>query len=246
MSMNNIQIPEPQFPRGIKIRALLFDMDGLLLDTESLHIRAYAELTRRLGKPRPAEVFKQFIGITHQVTAQWMINELDLTNSCAELVAQQQAIYLQMVATERPPPLPGVREIFDQCEQRALKRGLITSSEKVQAEMIMQMVIEHLNQPGDWKNYFDVVCTGDQVKNRKPSPDLYLLATEKLKLPADACLVLEDSPAGIIAAHDAGCRVVAVPNPYLKADDVAQGKADFVCASLLDVLKNFDKLTNGS
>ncbi|MFH0939548.1 MAG: HAD family phosphatase [Planctomycetota bacterium] len=228
----------------LKTHALLFDMDGLLLDTESIHLRAYAELTRRLGNPQPAEIFKQFIGEPHLATAQWLIGELGLAGPCDKLIAQQQDIFLQMVATERPAPMPGVGEIFDRCDQCALKRGLITSSEEVQVNPIMQVMTEHLNRPGNWKNLFDVVCTGDQVKNLKPSPDLYLLAIEKLKLPASACLVLEDSPAGIIAAHAAGCRVIAVPNLYLKAEDVAQGKADFVCASLLDVLKNFDQIIN--
>ena len=219
-----------------KIRAFLFDMDGLLMDTETLHIQAYVKLTAKLGCPQPAQAFERFIGLSHKVSCKWLIEELGCRNTYEELVAMQQELYYEVLRRDNPPPLPGVREIFNAGDERKFKRALVSSSVGEQVDPTMQILSGHL-QRGAWKTNFQAICTGDRVSNLKPAPDLYQLAMKELELEPQECIAFEDSPAGISAAHAAGCRVVAIPNRYLRGQDVAKGRAQHQFETLLHAVE---------
>ncbi|HYG75271.1 MAG TPA: HAD family phosphatase [Planctomycetota bacterium] len=227
-----------------KIRAFLFDMDGLLLDTEDIHIRAYMELTRQLGVPQSFESLKRFIGHSHQVTVKFLIDELGVKHTFEELVLREQDLYFEILHSEKPAPLPGVREMFDACERLQVKRALVSSSVEHQVSPTMQIVLDHISRQGVWKQHFNAICTGDRVKRLKPAPDPYLLAAKELELDPGECVAFEDSPAGIAAAHAAGCRVVAIPNMYLRRDEVVQGRTPHVFASLLEAHANLATFVN--
>jgi HAD superfamily hydrolase (TIGR01509 family) len=215
-----------------KARAFLFDMDGLLLDTEDIHIRAYMELTRQLDVPQTFNSLKRFIGHSHNVTVRFLKEDLRCAPTFEELIAREQKIYFDILESERPHPLPGVREMFDLCEQRGMKRALVSSSVAFQVGRTMEIVLEHIDRRGAWKEHFQAICTGDRVKHLKPAPDPYLLAISELGLSPQECVAFEDSPAGVTAAHEAGCCVVAIPNMYLLPDEVSQGKAHYVFKTL--------------
>ena len=233
-----------QHIKKTNIRAFLFDMDGLLLDTEMIHMRAYMELTRQLGCPQKADTLKRFIGHSHHVVCRWLVDELGCTDSSESLIAREQELYFSVLHNERPAPLPGVREWFDLADRMDMKRALVSSSVAHQVGPTMQIVTAHLNRAGAWKDNFQAICTGDRVSKLKPSPDLYILAMKELELDPGACVAFEDSPAGVAAAHAAGCRVVAVPNMYLKADEVTQGKTGHVYKTLADAYLNLDAILN--
>jgi beta-phosphoglucomutase len=223
-----------------KFSAFLFDMDGLLMDTERVHILAYMRLTERLGRPQSFEALTAFIGHSHHVTCKWLVDEVGFKQPTSELIAAEQAIYFEILRELNPQPLPGVRELFDFGDSLKIKRALVSSSEANQVEPTMTILGAHLKRDA-WKEHFHAICTGDRVKKLKPAPDLYLLATKELELEPSRCIAFEDSTAGISAARAAGCYVVAVPNLHLKGRDVAQGKADHVCETLNDafeLLKN--------
>jgi len=224
--------------RSKKIRAFLFDMDGLLLDTENIHIRAYMELTRQLNVPQTFESLKRFIGHSHKVTVKYLIDELRCTPSFDELILREQELYFQILESERPAPLSGVREMFDAGDTLQLKRALVSSSVAHQVSPTMQIVVEHLSRSGPWRDQFHAVSTGDRVQRLKPAPDPYLLAMKELELDPDECVAFEDSPAGVEAACAAGCRVVAIPNIYLQRDDVVQGRTPHVFTTLQEAHAN--------
>lgn len=224
------------------IRAFLFDMDGLLLDTETLHTIAYMELTERLGHPQTEQRLIQFIGHSHLVSCKWLIEEIGVKATIDELIEEELKIYFRLLATRRPEPMPGVAEMFNACEKRGFKRALVSSSAHDQVAPTMELVMEHLGRRGGWKEHFDSICTGERVAERKPAPDLYLLAVKELGLRPEECVAFEDSPAGVSAAHAAGVRLVAVPNSYLKVEDVVQKKTPHVYSSLVDVHKELDRI----
>ena len=226
----------------MKIRAFLFDMDGLLLDTESIHIRAYAELTARLGYPQTHETLKRFIGYSHLVACKWLMDEARIPGPMEELIEAEQAIYFDILEKERPLPLPGVREMFDLGDARKFGRGLVSSSVGFQVDPTMQIITKHLNRTGAWREYFQSVSTGDRVKERKPAPDLYQLAMKEMGVKPAECVAFEDSSAGIQAAINAGLRVVAIPNMHLNADDVVQGRTPLVFKTLLEASANIDAI----
>jgi beta-phosphoglucomutase-like phosphatase (HAD superfamily) len=227
-----------------KIQALLFDMDGLLLDTEGMYIQVYSDLSRRLGRPQPPEVFKAFIGYSTYVTCDRVRELVQFSGTVEELVAKEEEIYFEFLERTRPKPFPGALELFELTEKRGLKRGLVSSTLARKVDPTMQVVTDHLGRRGNWRTHFHTVCTGDCVKNLKPAPDLYQLAARNLKLDPEECAAFEDSPAGVAAAHAAGCRVVAVPNIHLAGVDVANGKADHVFASLLEAYCHIEKVLN--
>ena len=111
-----------------KFKAFLFDMDGLLLDTEDVHIRAYAELTRQLGKPQTHETLTRFIGHSHPVACRWLIDEAGCIGEVEDMIAREQDIYFQLLTSERPHPLPGVKEMFDLSDELNMLRALVSSS----------------------------------------------------------------------------------------------------------------------
>lgn len=227
-----------------KALAFLFDMDGLLMDTEDVHIRAYMKLTQRLGKAQSFDSLKRFIGHSHHVTCKWLVEGLGFENPMEELIAWEHELYFQILDDEKPSPLPGVRELFDLGDELQLKRALVSSSIHKQVDPTMRILTENLKRMGEWKSHFQAICTGDRVQRLKPSPELYLLATKELNLDPRHCIAFEDSPAGVSAAHAAGCRVVAIPNMYLNAEEVSQGKAHYVFKTLAEAHKNMDAILN--
>jgi beta-phosphoglucomutase-like phosphatase (HAD superfamily) len=226
----------------LSIRAFLFDMDGLLLDTESIHIRAYAELTSKLGRAQSHESLRQFIGHTHVVTCKWLIEEAGCRATMEELVEAEHARYFEILEEERPQPLPGVREMFDTGDRLKFGRALVSSSVKHQVDPTMQIVTDHLGKAGPWRDHFQAISTGDRVEARKPAPDLYLLAMKEMGLEPRECVAFEDSPAGITSALAAGLRVVAIPNLHLDADEVVQSRTPLVYRTLLDAATDLERI----
>ena len=226
----------------MSIRAFLFDMDGLLMDTEALHIRAYAELTARVGRAQSPESLRRFIGHTHLVTCKWLIEEAGCRMTMDELADAEQVIYFELLEKERPPALPGVREMFDIGDRLKFGRALVSSSAGNQVHPTMQIIHTHLERDGVWRDHFQSICTGERVTNRKPAPDLYQLAMSEMGLEPNECVAFEDSPAGITSALAAGLRVVAVPNYHLDSDEVVQGRTPLVYKTLLDAAGDLERI----
>ena len=226
----------------MSIRAFLFDMDGLLMDTEALHIRAYVELTARLGRPQKAEALTRFIGHSNPTTCRWLIDEVGCKGTVEELAAAESQIYHELLEKERPAPLAGVREMFDLGDSLKFSRALVSSSADAQVDPTMQIIIDHLGRGGDWRDHFNAIATGDRVTHRKPAPDLYQLAMRELKLTPDECIAFEDSHAGVSSALAAGLRVVAIPNFHLNSDEVVQNRTPLVFETLLHASQNLDRI----
>src|SRR6185503_4103082 len=99
------------------IRAFLFDMDGLLIDTEDIHMRAFAETATQLGFPSKPDDFICWIGHSSKKMSEWMAGKIAIETTPEGIVKLEQEIYLKILHDERPQPLPGAREMIDQCDQ---------------------------------------------------------------------------------------------------------------------------------
>lgn len=204
------------------IRAILFDMDGLLIDTEDLHMRAFAEAATQLGYPSKPEHYLAWIGHSSMSLAQWLAQRVTAGTTPQAIVDLERDIYFRILREERPQPLPGVRAWLDHCDERRLGRGLVSSTVYEQLVPTMQVVLAHLGRPERVEDTFGIVTSGDRVPRMKPAPDPYLQTAQALGVEPHECIVFEDSPAGVAAGRAAGCHVVAIPNVYLKAEDVAK------------------------
>lgn len=190
------------------IRALIFDFDGLILDTETPEIEVWKAIYAEHGQEYPREYWCQTIG-------GWGLSNFDPAAALQELTpgpldldalrARHRNESNELIL--RAPVMPGVHEILADARRLGLRCAVGSSSER-------SWVVPHLTRL-QLLHFFDPVITGDDVaKGRtKPHPDIYLKVLSVLKLPPNEVLVLEDSPNGVAAAHAAGLRAVGVPNP---------------------------------
>jgi HAD superfamily hydrolase (TIGR01509 family) len=206
------------------VRAIVFDFDGLIVDTETPVYRAWAEIYRQHGEELRLEDWALVIG--HGPGYFDPIADLEgrLGRPLDRDVVQANRRKLELDLVSANPTLPGVREWHREAIRRGLKLGIASSSSRA-------WVTGHLErlELAGW----DCIRGGDQVERRKPAPDLYLAVTECLGVAPGDALAIEDSGPGTQAARAAGCRCLAVPSSMTASHDVSA--ADLVVSSLADV-----------
>ena len=191
------------------IRGLIFDFDGLILDTESTVYQSWLELYQEYGQDLPFEEWGHIIGISpdeHFDPLERLEILLGHNLDSQEVCARRHQREMELVVEQ--PVLPGVEEYLTKARELNLKLGIASSS----AWDWVGGNLERL----DLLRYFDVVHTSDDVERAKPDPALYRLALASLDLMADEAFVLEDSPNGVTAAQRAGLFCVVVPNPLTR------------------------------
>ena len=198
------------------IRAVLLDMDGLIIDSEPIHFQAFRGFARKHGLELPESVMAEFIGYNEIENIRWMKEHHDLPQPLEELVLERRGVYARLIETEELPVLPGFWELSREARRRGLKQAVVSSSMRPQVEVPLRRLLEHHPECRDPHQYFDAIVTGDDVQHTKPAPDIYLLALERLGLPAQEAVAFEDTPAGVTSAASAGITVYAVPNQYTR------------------------------
>jgi pseudouridine 5'-phosphatase len=199
--------------------ACLFDLDGLLLDTEPLHAKAWHEAACHFGCPlTPQQLMalrgRRRLDCAHQVQA-WIAARQGEAPSEDALLAVRQPIAEALLV--QAAPMAGARRLVDHCAQSGIPMALATSSAREAVALKAS--------PHPWLGQIAVRVHGDDPELRagKPAPDVFLLAAARLGVAADArCWAFEDSPAGAQAALRAGCRVLVVPPPQLDANELAR------------------------
>jgi HAD superfamily hydrolase (TIGR01509 family) len=208
------------------IRAIIFDFDGLILDTESPVYHSWRELYQSFGASLSFEEWGSIIGtssLEHFDPFDKLEEQLGRSLDRASLDAERYRRELEMLAEEAL--LPGVQEYLVQARGLGLRLGVASSSSR-------EWVVGHLKDR-DLLGYFDVVHTADDVERTKPDPALFLLTLESLGVEAGEAFVLEDSPNGVTAAQRAGVFCVAVPNALTRL--LSLDHADLRLESLTDL-----------
>jgi len=214
-----------------KINAIIFDLDGLIVDTEPLHQKAFNLLLARHGIPYEIgveEYGRDYVGLPVREDCQRAIANYALPLDVDTAFAERQAIYLDLIAD--PANLSvytGALALIEKCKSRGKPVALATGATREEARTILRGV--------GITNHFDAIVTGSDVARGKPAPDVYLRALAELKLRGEDCLALEDSASGVTAAKRAGVRVIAVPNRYTRHQDLTH--ADLRVESLEEVGK---------
>jgi HAD superfamily hydrolase (TIGR01509 family) len=192
------------------IKALIFDFDGLILDTETPELRAWQNVYREHGQELTALTWGQIVGGTAASSFEPASHLAALTGNHLDTEALKARVRRESLAQiHRQPALPGVRELIDDARRRGLKLAVASSSPH-------DWVDGHLARLG-LLSLFDVVKAREDVLRTKPEPDLFLAALSGLEVEPGQALALEDSPNGVRAAKRAGLFVVAVPNPVTES-----------------------------
>ncbi len=208
-------------------KAVIFDLDGLLIDSEIISYQLYKDLTGRYGHSFSLEEYaRNYSGKTGLGNMETIIRSYDLPISIEEglaFVGEKEKEYVKKGVALKT----GAEKLLAYLKDRRCRIVLATSSTRNRAlEILGQHGLEH---------YFDDMVFGTEVKNGKPHPDIFLKACEKAKEPAQSCLVLEDSEAGIQAAHSAGIDVICIPDMKVPGEPFSAMTAA-VLPSLLEVI----------
>jgi HAD superfamily hydrolase (TIGR01509 family) len=202
------------------IAAVLFDLDGTLIQTEELKARSYAEAARELdpavdGEGVVAE-FSHLAGQSRETVARRLVEQFHLPGSADELVRLRLERYDAMLADRdllRRQALPETIALLQRVRREFYRTALTTMSDPAHAGQILAAL--------DLSDAFEVVITPADVVHGKPAPDMFVAVTSRLGLPPGDCIALEDSVAGITAARAAGVPCIAVPT-WLTRDAVRQ------------------------
>lgn len=192
------------------MKAVIFDMDGVLCDSEPLICEAACAMFReRYGlRVRPVD-FEPFVGMGENRYLGGVAERYGCAFDLLPDKARTYAIYLDLIRG-RLNPLPGLAGFIADCRTRGWKLAVATSADRVKLD-------GNLRELGLAEGVFDVCVDGTQVARRKPAPDLFLLAAERLGVPAGDCLVVEDAPSGIRAALAAGADTLGIMSSFDEA-----------------------------
>jgi HAD superfamily hydrolase (TIGR01509 family) len=205
---------------GIAPEAVIFDMDGVLADTEPLNERATAAVLARRGASLSQAEYRRLAGQSSDLTWAWLIERFQLTDPAAVLGQEYVRELLPRLASTITPA-PGLFALVDDLKVSGIRLALASSSPRVVVDVVLGAL--------GLTRAFEVVISGEEVAAGKPSPDIFRLAAERLRVAPSHCLVIEDSPPGLEAARRAGVRAVAVETRYLSREVLS---ADLVVDSL--------------
>lgn len=205
---------------------MLFDFDGLLMDTESPEVEIWGTIYRKYGAEFPLQTWIQRVVGSTDDNFNPAEHLAGLSSQPVDPIGvREEARQMRLEVQSRLEAMPGVEKILADARRLNLRQVIVSSSPH-------WWVDGYVDQLKIRQFFAHVICREDAART-KPAPDLYLKALEKLQLPAEDCLVFEDSPNGIQAAREAGLWVVGVPNPItLQAGPLA---ADLVLSSLTEI-----------
>ncbi len=209
------------------VEAVIFDMDGTLIDSEAVYIVGMQEAARTLSLALPVDLCHAMVGVpSHECNL--MLQEHYGPGFDLAFFRGHFSESVQRQMSERVPVKPGVVELLDFLQDQGLPLGVATSAGRATAE-------RNLRRAG-LLDRFAALATRDDVEHPKPAPDIYLEAAKRLGVAPQACVALEDSSIGIAAAHAAGMRAVMVPD-ILPPTEEARAKCLHVAQDLHEVLR---------
>jgi len=207
------------------VRALIFDMDGLMFDTESVYSQVGERVLSKRGRHFTLDLKRKIMGLTLPEVWSYLKNFNNLKDNVDDLVKEARQTFVDLLTQDTLlRPLPGLVELLSAASRVGLKLAVATSSEKRWVDLLLSRY--------NLQNYFSTIITSENINKGKPNPEIYLKAVAAVGYPAERCLVLEDALNGIKSAKAAGCLAVAVPNQYTKDQDFSL--ANLVVDSLAD------------
>jgi HAD superfamily hydrolase (TIGR01509 family) len=204
----------------VGVQAVIFDMDGVIVDSEPYSMQALIEVLREHGiDPTPEDLHRSY-GRTVREDVAHYFRKYGVTADLAAAIVRKHARYCQLAAG-RLKPFPGVMALVERLRRYGYRLGLASSGSQAKVAFGMHAL--------SIDGMFDTIVTGDDVTQSKPHPEIYLLAARRLEVEPATCVAIEDAPAGVQAAKRAGMRCIAVTNSVVRAQLL---RADLIVDSL--------------
>jgi len=210
------------------IEAVLWDLDGVLVDTARFHYQAWRQLLSELGRTLGEEEFRRSFGLRNDLILRGLLGEVPLEE--VERLSERKEALFRQHAAGRVTLLPGAAELLRHVRHGGRRAALVTSTPRANIDFVLGHV--------GLADAFDTIVAAEDVSSGKPDPEGYLLAARRLGVAPERCLVIEDAPGGVEAARRAGMRCLAVtttrPREDLSAADaVVDGLDDAAALNLL-------------
>ena len=206
-------------------KLVIFDMDGLMFDTETVSREAWKIAGKKVNIPVDDELFLQFLGTNSTYITNLLINKFGENSPYKDLISERNIMADKLIEINGLRIKKGLKELLSYLKSNNIKRAVATSTSRERALKLLTL--------GGVVNDFDYIICGDEVTKSKPDPEIFLKVAEKLNVNPENCVVLEDSRFGVYAARNAGMSPIMVPDLlipdeellsiiYKKADDLVQ------------------------
>lgn len=218
------------------IKAVVFDMDGLMFDTEKIGIRTWKTLSEELGYPKLDGLIFTCFGTNHNFKRKYFAEVLGEDFPYDTFCKREVEVTCKTLEEEGIPHKKGLVELLEYLKNNSIKCAVATSTPQHPA-------VEHIKNAGVY-DYFDAIITGDMTENGKPAPDIYLKACCELGVEPKYALGLEDSYNGVRAIYSAGMKPVMIPD-MVSPDEEMESKCFAIKESLLDVIDIIEEIGGG-
>ncbi len=212
------------------MKAIIFDMDGLMIDSERLYMQAQQEIAEKFNKKLDRKSMWKMMGRKPIESIRMFVKEMEIPAEPEKILEMRNNMMLEKLKNDLIP-MPGLDHIID-IFYNELKLAIATGAQR----KFLDLVVDNLGI----RDKFTVLQDSDDVEKGKPHPEIYSRACRKLALQPGRCVVLEDSSNGALAAKRAGCYVIAVPSEYTKEQDFSY--ANFVAKDLFYAEKHINRL----
>lgn len=216
------------------MKALIFDMDGVIIDSEPLHFEIDIQTMNYLGAQITKEQLERFVGMTNPEMWALIKAEYGVSQTVSEIIEYQLSAKIRSLRDLVIEPIEGIKELIHKLKSRNIPIGIASSSPR--------LFIEEVLSKFQIREYFDCVVSGEEVEQGKPAPDVYLEAAMLLDVNPHDCIVIEDSRNGIKAAKAAKMKCIGFVNENSGNQDLSM--ADLIVQSINDI--NINELLNDS
>lgn len=196
------------------LKAVIFDMDGVIIDSEPLRVKAVILAMQKFGLTLTEDFCYKFIGTTSVHMFETIRKDYNLSVPVIELIAANEATKKELLKVESYPIIPYVKELIQDLYNNGLKLAIASSSSMEEIKATVQTL--------DISSYISALISGSEVKNPKPAPDIFLKTAQELKVDPSECIVLEDSYVGVTAAKAAGMTRIGFLNSHSGIQDLSQ------------------------
>ncbi|NLV36995.1 MAG: HAD family phosphatase [Clostridiaceae bacterium] len=207
------------------VKAVIFDMDGVIVDSEPIHFESDRMTMKHYGKYITDEELSRYVGVSNPDMWAELREKYQLEATVEELLETQFSYKKLLIGDRKLEPIDGIRELLEQLKGGEVRIGLASSSSRE----FIEFMLSNLGLAG----YFEVVISGEEVQRGKPFPDIFLKAAQGLGVEPSDCMVIEDSGHGVKAAKRAGMRCVGFVSPNSGKQDLSS--ADEVVCSIRQI-----------
>lgn len=212
------------------MKAVIFDMDGVIIDSEPIHFEVDMQTMEKLGVNISKDELNKYVGTTNEYMLTELINKYKIEKSIDEITEYKINLTINKIKDAKIDAIDGIRELLVELKNNNINTAIGSSSTRD----LIDAVIEKFKL----KSYFDYIVSGDEVKEGKPKPDIYLEASKRLNIEPSECIVIEDSKNGVLAAKNAGMKCIGFKNENSGNQDLS--RADIIVDSIKDI--NIERL----